>query len=383
MRDHTCSRLNSTAFQCACSTISKSYRCAVDALTECLQTPCQNGGLCQNLAGATSNFKCTCLPGYAGATCATDVDECTAGVPPCANGATCLDSKDATWVAPNTFYCACPDGFSGRRCDLRGGGVARESNAASDNDADNCDPWADPPMETLAAIVGLGVLVLLLAACLITKRRVLHKLRNHSEQRIETMSAIHNDLGTSALRSGTRKRRKQNLSVGIAMSDDLPPTRAFDAGQLEVEEPVYNLDDDDEDGFIMSENPLSVATSNYEVLPPRPRAPQTPEEKEACEVFDEIKIYQGSQDLDGEVRFHSFLDFMQSVWIPHHGLFHEQADIVLGSRQAYDFYHLNDNPLSLEQFVEFYVRARKITALRQSATTIFGQIDVNDSGEIT
>ena len=63
--------------------------------------PCVNGGQC------TAPNTCTCLPGYAGPTCATDIDECAAG--PCINGGTCTQGI-------NTFTCACAPGYEGLTC---------------------------------------------------------------------------------------------------------------------------------------------------------------------------------------------------------------------------------------------------------------------------
>ena len=56
--------------------------------------PCQNQSLCQN--GATcvddgaGGHMCICSPGYMGASCQTEIDECSPR--PCHNGASCTVS---------------------------------------------------------------------------------------------------------------------------------------------------------------------------------------------------------------------------------------------------------------------------------------------------
>jgi len=54
-----------------------------------------------------ASFSCECAAGYEGATCATNIDECSSN--PCMNGGACTDG-----VA--SFSCACVDGFSGPSC---------------------------------------------------------------------------------------------------------------------------------------------------------------------------------------------------------------------------------------------------------------------------
>ncbi|XP_038601831.1 protein crumbs homolog 2 [Tachyglossus aculeatus] len=72
-------------FVCQCLPGYAGADCSVD-VDECASQPCVNGGHCQDLV---DGFRCHCLPGYSGVTCMVDVDECEAA--PCQHGATCED----------------------------------------------------------------------------------------------------------------------------------------------------------------------------------------------------------------------------------------------------------------------------------------------------
>ncbi|EPY81630.1 notch1 preproprotein-like protein [Camelus ferus] len=69
------------------------------------QDPCHNGGSCTD--GINTAF-CDCLPGFRGAFCEEDVNECASN--PCRNGANCTDCVDS-------YTCTCPAGFSGIHCE--------------------------------------------------------------------------------------------------------------------------------------------------------------------------------------------------------------------------------------------------------------------------
>ncbi|XP_033997917.1 LOW QUALITY PROTEIN: protein delta homolog 2-like, partial [Trematomus bernacchii] len=71
------------------------------------RSPCRNGGLCEDDDGFSLVLRCSCLAGFSGPRCETDLDDCL--MDPCANGASCLDGV-------NRFSCVCPPGFSGRFC---------------------------------------------------------------------------------------------------------------------------------------------------------------------------------------------------------------------------------------------------------------------------
>lgn len=56
--------------------------------------PCRNGATCTNTG--QGSYTCSCRPGYTGATCEDQVDEC--GPSPCRNGGSCTVSLGAGWA---------------------------------------------------------------------------------------------------------------------------------------------------------------------------------------------------------------------------------------------------------------------------------------------
>ncbi|TWW53574.1 Delta-like protein C [Takifugu flavidus] len=69
--------------------------------------PLSAGGQCLDLG---KRLTCRCPPGFAGAHCETNVDDCASS--PCRNAGTCVDGI-------NNFTCTCTLGFTGRDCSLR------------------------------------------------------------------------------------------------------------------------------------------------------------------------------------------------------------------------------------------------------------------------
>ena len=99
-------------FACLCPPGYYGATCAID-IDDCSPNPCLNGGAC---ADAVRGFTCTCASGFVGAQCERDRDDCVGA--PCANGGTCIDRVDA-------FDCVCALGYAGATCTVN---------------ADDCDP---------------------------------------------------------------------------------------------------------------------------------------------------------------------------------------------------------------------------------------------------
>lgn len=75
----------------------------------CLSGPCQNGGSCTDALGS---YTCSCLTGYTGVSCETNIDDCLDYA--CDNGATCVDVVAG-------YNCVCRDGFTGSLCEIKFG----------------------------------------------------------------------------------------------------------------------------------------------------------------------------------------------------------------------------------------------------------------------
>ncbi|XP_046847319.1 protein jagged-1-like isoform X4 [Xenia sp. Carnegie-2017] len=121
LNDYTC-ECNSTYYGTNCSKEIGSLR------DKCyLENRCKHGSSCITEGNGT---KCICLPGYTGAHCEVDIDDCMSS--PCDNSGTCMDRV-------NGYVCICPIGFAGENCEI---------------DVNECDPNPCHPLATCEDLPG-------------------------------------------------------------------------------------------------------------------------------------------------------------------------------------------------------------------------------------
>uniref|UniRef100_A0A1X7UPV7 Uncharacterized protein n=1 Tax=Amphimedon queenslandica TaxID=400682 RepID=A0A1X7UPV7_AMPQE len=153
-----CTNVNGTNFSCACSQAYGGERCEIKLFPDCLDMPCLNNGTCAELVGSgniggsgagepgpriycqcplgyagefcenitdlcvsspcknnatcigdSANFTCTCLPGFTGTLCETELTGCHTELYPCLNGGECMEMD-------GQFMCNCAPGFTGPLC---------------------------------------------------------------------------------------------------------------------------------------------------------------------------------------------------------------------------------------------------------------------------
>ncbi|NWH67209.1 CRUM1 protein, partial [Geococcyx californianus] len=76
-----------------------------DNIDECASSPCQNGAICRD---RVDEYSCFCVPGFQGYNCEIDINECASR--PCKNNGTCLNEMDH-------YLCKCIPGYTGVNCD--------------------------------------------------------------------------------------------------------------------------------------------------------------------------------------------------------------------------------------------------------------------------
>ncbi|KAM7013687.1 delta and Notch-like epidermal growth factor-related receptor [Passerculus sandwichensis] len=101
-------RPDEATFFCECEDAYKGSLC--EEFDACQSQPCQNNATCTDVAQKhdRNNFTCSCLPGYTGELCQSEIDHCSQQ--PCQNGGTCSSHL-------NGFSCQCPEGFLGTTCE--------------------------------------------------------------------------------------------------------------------------------------------------------------------------------------------------------------------------------------------------------------------------
>ena len=87
-------------FDCNCYPGYVGALCQID-INECYSNPCQNGGICSE--PYPNMYLCTCPGNYQGVQCLSSINPCLGNT--CRNGATCIAS-----VNQNTYQCMCQYG---------------------------------------------------------------------------------------------------------------------------------------------------------------------------------------------------------------------------------------------------------------------------------
>uniref|UniRef100_A0A915MCX2 Uncharacterized protein n=1 Tax=Meloidogyne javanica TaxID=6303 RepID=A0A915MCX2_MELJA len=98
--------------ECTCPFGKGGQFCEKDLVFCTKNSPCQNGGICQN--NAEGNYTCKCIPGFGGRNCERKLTKCEEE--PCYNGAKCIPS----FSYPG-FRCSCSSilGLFGRFCEIK------------------------------------------------------------------------------------------------------------------------------------------------------------------------------------------------------------------------------------------------------------------------
>ena len=79
----------------------------------CIGVICNGNGQCVN---GVNSFNCSCVPGFTGELCQTNIDECV--------GISCIGNGECLDVV-NSFTCECSPGYTGPLCDIQGKRIAK------------------------------------------------------------------------------------------------------------------------------------------------------------------------------------------------------------------------------------------------------------------
>ena len=135
--DVHCDRYALNSYVCLCKPGWDGANCAID-INECSSEPCRNGGTCSEssteVAVAVNAYRCRCAPGFANGTCHDgfisaytdvcamqvgghcDIDMDECASFPCEHGAACSDSSVNNSISFDAFSCACVVGYASGLC---------------------------------------------------------------------------------------------------------------------------------------------------------------------------------------------------------------------------------------------------------------------------
>ena len=94
-------------YSCSCNCGWTGTNCN-SQVNQCVNTPCLNGGLCQNVAPC--GYQCICPPGYTGTKCDIVINNCASN--PCSSNGVCLNSNFG-------YSCSCSPGWTGSLCQIQ------------------------------------------------------------------------------------------------------------------------------------------------------------------------------------------------------------------------------------------------------------------------
>lgn len=153
---------------CRCRPGFTGARCETN-IDDCAANPCRNAGTCID---GVNDFTCSCTLGFTGKDCSVRTSACNQF--PCENGGTCYTH----FTGP---VCQCPPGFMGARCEYP---VRTTTKPPPVNTADSSP--------ALIAAIAFGLVTLCLLTC-----AAVHILRQLRRGRVLAMTtSVKNDLET-------------------------------------------------------------------------------------------------------------------------------------------------------------------------------------------
>lgn len=97
-------------YECHCYARYSGNNCQIDNGPPCDSSPCRNGGTCTE--ESDGNYSCTCIPGFTGILCESQVGVSLCELSPCKNDGICMT------VTENEYKCECIPGWMGKNCEI-------------------------------------------------------------------------------------------------------------------------------------------------------------------------------------------------------------------------------------------------------------------------